>query len=71
MPVRFHSALEGYAPFTDEKVLSWKDTNATVGQVGGWRVYAKEATAPDEADRKGTVPAVPKATTAPAGLGKP
>ena len=66
----FHSAFEGYVPFTDEKVLPWKDTNATVGQVGGGRVYAKEANAPDAADGKGTVPAAPKATTAPAALGK-
>lgn len=36
-------ALDGYQPFTDDKVLPWKEVNDTVGKVGGWRAYAKEA----------------------------
>lgn len=39
----YRSALEGYQPFTEEKVLPWKETNDTVGRVGGWKVYAREA----------------------------
>ncbi|WP_395058660.1 hypothetical protein [Polaromonas sp.] len=39
----FRSAFEGYQPYTEEKTLSWKDANDSVGRIGGWRVYAKEA----------------------------
>ena len=39
----YRSTLEGYQPFTDEKILPWKQANDTVGKIGGWRAYAKEA----------------------------
>lgn len=39
----YRSALEGYRPFNEEKVLPWKETNDTVGRIGGWKVYAREA----------------------------
>lgn len=39
----YRSTLEGYRPFTDEKILPWKQANDTVGKIGGWRAYAKEA----------------------------
>lgn len=39
----YRSTLEGYQPFTDEKILPWKQANDTVGKTGGWRAYAKEA----------------------------
>ncbi len=29
----------------DEKVIPWTDANNTVGRIGGWRAYAKEAQA--------------------------
>jgi len=45
-PQAFRSAMEGYQPFGDEKQLSWKDANDTVGKIGGWRAYAKEAAQP-------------------------
>lgn len=62
----YHSALEGYQPFTDEKLRSWKQANDTVGKIGGWRVYAKEAagapTEPGDAtDRDAKAPASPAA----------
>ena len=66
----YRSVFDGYQPFTDEKVKSWKDSNNTVGKIGGWRAYAKEAAEPSSADKQ--VPAVtpPKpatpASTAPA-----
>lgn len=34
-------------PLNDEKVTSWKTANDKVGQIGGWRAYAKEAQQPD------------------------
>lgn len=39
----FRSALQGYRPFADEPVMSWKEANDTVGRIGGWRSYAREA----------------------------
>ena len=42
-PPAFRSALEGYRPYTDEKIVNWKEANDTTGQIGGWRAYAKEA----------------------------
>jgi hypothetical protein len=39
----YRSTLEGYQPFTDEKIVPWKQANDGVGKIGGWRAYAKEA----------------------------
>ncbi len=36
-------ALDGYQPYTDEKIQSWKEANDSVGRIGGWRAYAREA----------------------------
>lgn len=47
--VSFQSALQGYQPFRDEPVRPWKDANDTVGKIGGWRAYAKEAAEPARA----------------------
>jgi hypothetical protein len=46
-PLPYTSALQGYQPFADEKVRSWKESNATVEKIGGWRAYAKEAAEPE------------------------
>jgi hypothetical protein len=51
-PAGFQSALEGYRPYTDDKVLNWKAANDTTAQIGGWRAYAKEAS-----QSEGTMPA--------------
>lgn len=39
----YSSALEGYQPYTDEKIVNWKEANDNTGRIGGWRAYAKEA----------------------------
>ena len=39
----YRSAFEGYQSYTDEPVQSWRESNDTVGKIGGWRVYAREA----------------------------
>ena len=44
----YRSAFEGYKPYTDDKLLNWKEVNDTTGRIGGWRVYAKEARQPDD-----------------------
>lgn len=45
-PTPFRSALDGYQPYTDEKIVDWKEANDKVGRIGGWREYAKEAQSP-------------------------
>lgn len=42
-PITFYSALEGYQPFTDAKPIPWREANDTVGRIGGWQAYAREA----------------------------
>lgn len=39
----YGSALEGYRPFKDQPVTSWKASNDLVGRIGGWQAYAREA----------------------------
>lgn len=68
-PPGYRSAFEGYQRYTDEKTVNWKEANDAVGRIGGWRVYAKEASepdaplkTPDAADQPGpgAVPAKPQ-----------
>ncbi len=42
-PGGYRSALEGYQPYSEEKIVPWREANDTVGKIGGWRAYAKEA----------------------------
>lgn len=49
--LRFESAFDGYAPYTPQPVAPWRQSNDRVGEVGGWRTYAREAAQPEE---KGT-----------------
>lgn len=56
----YRSTFEGYQPFSDEKVGSWRESNDTVGRIGGWRAYAKEAR--QQPEQSGTAPtAAPRA----------
>ena len=45
--VSYTSPIADYQPFVDGKITSWKAANDKVGQIGGWRAYAKEAQQPD------------------------
>lgn len=47
--LQYRSALAQYRGFTDQPLTSWVEANDTVGKIGGWRVYAKEAREPDAA----------------------
>lgn len=46
--------LQDYQPFHEQQVTDWQQANRTVGQIGGWRAYAREAQQPPQA---GTDPA--------------
>ena len=52
--LEYRSTCDGYQRFADEKVGPWIDANDTVGRIGGWRAYAREA---GEADARGPAPA--------------
>ena len=39
----YRSAFEGYRGYGDEKPVPWREANDTVGRIGGWRAYAREA----------------------------
>lgn len=59
----FESAFTDYQAYTDQRVGSWKEANDTVGRIGGWRAYAKEASEPTST--------VSPAATPPAGASTP
>ena len=65
-PLEFRSAFEGYKPYTDEKTIDWKRANDNVGEIGGWREYAREASQPETAAESTVIPAKtdPKAGSA-------
>lgn len=66
----YRSVFDSYQPFTDQKVLPWKETNATVEKIGGWRAYAKEAAEPAAADRLAPASSTTPAANPHAGHGK-
>lgn len=45
--VTYTSPIADYQPYVDEKVTAWKAANDKVGEIGGWRAYAKEAQQPE------------------------
>jgi hypothetical protein len=63
-PTPYRSAFEGYQPFAEQKLVPWKEANDTVGKIGGWRAYAREA---NEAAGKSTPPSAPAAPASPSG----
>jgi hypothetical protein len=66
----YRSAFEGYRAFTDEPVRPWRETNDTVGRIGGWKAYAREIQAPDARPASAAAAASAGASTpAPAGGG--
>lgn len=38
----YRSALAGYEVYKEQSVQPWKAANDKVGEIGGWRAYAKE-----------------------------
>lgn len=42
----YHSTFDGYQRFADQQVGPWREANDTVGRIGGWRAYAREAREP-------------------------
>jgi hypothetical protein len=59
----YRSAFEGYRRYAEEPVHPWAKSNEVVGQIGGWKAYAREAAG--EAAPSGPGAATP--ASAPAG----
>ena len=39
----YRSPFADYRPLGEDNNTAWKDANDTVGKIGGWRAYAREA----------------------------
>ena len=46
----YESALTGYKTLDGGERSTWKDSNDTVGQIGGWKSYANEAYKANQAE---------------------
>ena len=46
----YESALTGYKAMDGSERTAWKQSNDTVGQIGGWRSYANEAYKANQAE---------------------
>ena len=40
--VSYRSAFDRYRPFSDQPLVPWRQANDHVGQIGGWKAYARE-----------------------------
>lgn len=69
LELTYRSTFDGYQRFADEKVGSWREANDTVGRIGGWRAYAKEASEP--AKPAGAAPGAAAIGTTPASAADP
>lgn len=47
--VAYRPTLAGYRAWAPPEPRSWREINDTVARIGGWRVYLREAHAPDPA----------------------
>lgn len=54
--LKYNSVFSQYQGFKEQPVLPWRETNAAVEKIGGWRVYAKEARRPDASDKATDTP---------------
>ncbi len=46
----YRSVFDNYVYANDDKPISWRDANALVKEIGGWRVYARESQQPTPAN---------------------
>jgi hypothetical protein len=59
----YRSSFKDYRPLTQPGPDNWREVNDTVGRIGGWKVYLREAQQPDPpkpaASAKPAAPASP------------
>ena len=46
----YRSVFADYRAYSEQPIVSWREANDSVGRVGGWREYAKEARPPQAPD---------------------
>lgn len=66
--VVYDSAFKSYRAHADDPLQSWPQALETVGRIGGWRAYAREA-APTPTEAPQGSAAAPAAPPAPIGHG--
>ena len=54
--LQYSSAIGAYQAYADQQVQSWREANDRVGQIGGWRAYAKEVKTGKPASVKDAAP---------------
>ena len=54
--LQYSSAIGAYQAYADQQVQSWREANDRVGQIGGWRAYAKEVRTGKPASVKDAAP---------------
>lgn len=45
-PAVHQSSFSRYQGFADPAIRDWRESNDTVGRIGGWRAYAREGSPP-------------------------
>ena len=55
--LQYSSAIGAYQAYADQQVQSWREANDRVGEIGGWRTYAKEIKTGEPASAKDAAPA--------------
>ncbi|MBU0784098.1 MAG: hypothetical protein KJ798_04975 [Gammaproteobacteria bacterium] len=40
--LNYKSVFEGYQAYSEPEIQNWPKVNEEVGEIGGWRVYARE-----------------------------
>ena len=68
--LQYSSPVGAYQAYADQQVQSWREANDRVGQIGGWRAYAKEIKLGQPASAMDVSPASDPHTGHPGG-GKP
>ena len=57
--VHYRSPFADYRPPGEDRTIAWKGANDTVGSIGGWRAYAREAAESAKTQAGGNKPAAP------------
>lgn len=65
----YRSTLAPYQRFEDQPVQSWKESNDTVGRIGGWKAYAREASGEVQPDAATATPSGSTVAPKPQGMG--
>ena len=57
--LHFESVFDGYKPYVHQPPAPWRQSVDRVGEVGGWRAYAREAAEPEDSGAQHGAPETP------------